>query len=112
MQANVIINDGLMKVIVDGEINTLTTPQLAKYVEDLSGIKMLVFDLDLVPYVSSAGLRLFLACQRTMNETGGDMLIINCNYLMAEIFESVGYDHIMKIEKKEEADGLINTTEQ
>ena len=101
MKAHADKNNSIMTVTVDGEINTLTTPELAKTVSDLSGIKKLVFDLDLVPYVSSAGLRLFLSCQRTMKASGGDMLIRNCNEFMAEIFESVGYDRIMKLEKKE-----------
>lgn len=104
MKAQTAINNDIMTVSVDGEINTITTPELAKSVEDLSGIKHLIFDLDKVPYVSSAGLRLFLSCQRTMLACGGEMLIKNCNYLMAEIFESVGYDRIMHIEKKEGPD--------
>jgi len=35
-----------------------------------------------------------------MNACGGEMLITGCNEFMMEIFESVGYDRIMKIEKK------------
>lgn len=102
MKASVSVENGIMTVRVDGEINTLTTPELTKSVADLSGIEKLIFDFDRVPYVSSAGLRLLLSCQRTMNASGGKMVITNCNYLLAEIFESVGYDRIMAIEKKEE----------
>ena len=112
MRSYVNIDGQTMTVTVDGEINTITTPELAKNVEDLSGIKKLIFDLDMVPYVSSAGLRLFLACQRTMTETGGDMLIRNVNSLMAEIFESVGYDRIMKLEIKETTDNTNAGSEQ
>lgn len=91
---------GIMTVTVDGEINTLTAPTLADCVSDLSGVNQLIFDLDKVPYVSSAGLRVFLSCQRTMNAAKGSMLIKNVNEFMTEIFESVGYDRIMKLGKK------------
>lgn len=101
MKAETNVIDGVMTVTVEGEINTLTAPSLGETVADLSGIRKLIFDLDLVPYVSSAGLRLFLACQRTMNAAKGDMLIKNCNPFMYEIFESVGYDRIMKVERKD-----------
>ena len=101
MKADTNVIDGVMTVTVEGEINTLTAPSLGETVADLSGIRKLIFDLDLVPYVSSAGLRLFLACQRTMNASKGDMLIKNCNPFMYEIFESVGYDRIMKVERKD-----------
>ncbi len=103
MTANTSVDNGVLTVAVDGEINTLTAPELAKTVADLGGVKTLIFDLDLVPYISSAGLRLFLSCQRTMMASGGEMLIRNCNEFVMEIFESVGYDRIMKLEKKEQA---------
>ena len=100
MKSQIFVDNGTMTVVVEGEINTLTTPLLADSVADLAGVNHLIFDLDKVPYVSSAGLRLFLSCQRSMNSTGGSMLITNCNELMLEIFESVGYNRIMKITAK------------
>ncbi len=103
MKASCTTENGVMTVWVEGEINTLTTPELAEYVADLSGVRLLIFDLSKVPYVSSAGLRLFLACLRSLNAADGDMLIRGCNEFMMEIFESVGYDRIMKLEKKAEA---------
>lgn len=99
MNVTTSVNENTMTVVVDGEINTITTPSLAEKVANLDGIQMLIFDVSRVPYISSAGLRLFLACQRTMMASGGDMVIRHCNDLMWEIFESVGYDRIMKIEK-------------
>ena len=100
MNTNITVENSVMTVAVDGEINTITAPQLAKEVENLDGVTSLVFDLELVPYVSSAGLRLFLSCQRKMSAAGGDMLIRGCNDFMMEIFEGVGYHRIMKLERK------------
>ena len=99
MTAETTRDNGIMVVTVDGELNTITTPELTKSVEDLGGVTRLIFDLERVPYVSSAGLRLFLTCQRAMNACGGSMLIRGCNEFVAEIFESVGYDRIMKLER-------------
>lgn len=87
-----------MTVAVEGEINTLTAPELEKSIGDLRGVSKLIFDLERVRYVSSAGLRLLLNCQRTMTACGGDMRIQNCNPYVAETFMSVGYDRIMKLE--------------
>ncbi len=100
MKVNTFAEGGVMTVTVEGEINTLTTPELAKYVNDLSNVSTLVFDMENVPYVSSAGLRMFIACLKTLNASGGDMLLKNCDEFVAEIFESVGYDKIINIEKK------------
>ena len=103
MKTSADFQNGVMTITVDGEINTLTAPELSAAVASLDGVRQLIFDIDLVPYVSSAGLRLFLACQRNMNACGGCMLIRNCNEFIAEIFESVGYDRIMKLEIKTNA---------
>lgn len=98
MQANVSMENNCMTVTVEGEINTITTPQLAQKIGDLGGVSKLVFEMAQVRYVSSAGLRLFLSCQRTMTASGGKMLIRNCNEFVEETFSSVGYDRIMTLE--------------
>ena len=98
MKADISIENGCMNVTVSGEINTVTTPQLAQELGDLQGVTRLVFDMTQVQYVSSAGLRLFLNCQRLMNTSGGEMLIRGCDEFVLETFESVGYNRIMKLE--------------
>lgn len=105
MKAQTQRENGELIVTVSGEINTVTTPQLALPVEDLTGIKRLVFDLSQVRYVSSAGLRLFLNCQRLMAAAHGEMLIKGCNEFVMETFESVGYDRIMKLERESGTNG-------
>ena len=101
MKVDVKKQNGIMNVAVTGEINTVTTPQLMKEVDNLGGITKLVFDLDNVRYVSSAGLRLFLNCQRTMTEAGGEMMIVNCDEFVIETFVSVGYHRIINVKAKE-----------
>lgn len=101
MKADTTRTNGLLKVTVEGEINTITTPELTKLVDDLAGVRELIFDIGQVAYISSAGLRLFLTCQRALMASGGSMVILNPNEFVMEIFESVGYDRIMKLERKE-----------
>ena len=92
--------NSVMTVFVDGEINTLTTPELATHLSELQGLSLLILDLERVPYVSSAGLRLFLSCLRTLKAAGGDLHIRNCNPFVMEIFQSVGYERILHLEEK------------
>ena len=86
MKVDKIIQNGVMTITVEGEINTMTTPQLIKEVEELSGISCLIFDMEKVRYVSSAGLRMFLNCQRTMESSDGDMLIKNCDEFVVDTY--------------------------
>lgn len=97
MRADISIENDCMTVAVEGEINTITTPELSEKLQDLHGAKQLIFDLKRVRYVSSAGLRLFLGCLRTMKAAGGSMRIINLGEFVMETFTSVGYDRIMDL---------------
>lgn len=97
MRADISIVNECMTIAVEGEINTITTPELSEMIQDLHGAKHLIFDLKQVRYVSSAGLRLFLGCLRTMKAAGGSMKIINLGEFVMETFTSVGYDRIMDL---------------
>ena len=101
MTVNTMVSDGTKTVTVFGEINTLTTPELAKYMADLQGISRLIIDMENVSYISSAGLRLFLSSLRTVSAAGGEFLVRNCSEFVMEIFESVGYHRILHLERKQ-----------
>ena len=98
MQAHIFYENNCMTVAVEGEINTITTPQLTDMIGPLDGVQKLIFDMTKVRYVSSAGLRLVLSSQRTMKASGGEMLVRNCSQFVMETFVSVGYDRIIKLE--------------
>lgn len=80
-----------------GRIDTNSAPELLEKI-DYTGLKELVFDLDDVDYVFSAGLRVFLQAQKILNANGGKMKLINVQPSVKEIFEIVGFSSIMDIE--------------
>lgn len=90
-------NDALV-IALEGRLDTTTAPQLEKELDDcIDGVTKLVFDLDKLEYVSSAGLRIFLGAQKKMNKQG-EMIIKNvCDDIM-DVFEITGFSDIMTIE--------------
>ena len=83
---------------IAGRVDTSTAPQLESAIkEEISGVKELVFDMDKVEYISSAGLRVLLSSQKTMNNQG-TMKLININNEIMEIFEVTGFTDILTIE--------------
>ncbi|MBR1737264.1 MAG: STAS domain-containing protein, partial [Firmicutes bacterium] len=63
-------NDKLT-VAIEGRLDTTTAPQLeAELKSSLDGVKKLVFDIKELEYISSAGLRVLLTAQKTMNKQG------------------------------------------
>ena len=60
-------------------------------------VKELVLDFAKLEYISSAGLRVLLAAQKTMSKQGS-MKLIHVSDLVKEIFEVTGFVDILTIE--------------
>ncbi len=90
--------EGTLEVAVIGRLDTTTAPDLETEVnESLEGLNKIVFDFDQLEYISSAGLRVLLATQKTMNRQG-EMVIKNVNDIIMEVFEITGFVDILTIE--------------
>lgn len=87
-----------LTVEVAGRLDTTTAPELEKALSGaLTNVKNLVFDFSGLDYISSVGLRVLLATQKTMNRQG-TMVIRNANESVNEVFEITGLADIFTIE--------------
>lgn len=83
---------------ISGRVDTVTAPELEKVInENIGSVKELVLDLKDLTYTSSAGLRVFLKAQKTMN-TQGKMTVKNVQDDVMDIFEMTGFSDILTIE--------------
>lgn len=84
-------------ISITGRIDTSTAPQLQEYLKEaMPGVEELILDLTEVDYISSAGLRVILFAQKTMNSQGS-MSVSNANKDILEIFELTGFTDILNI---------------
>lgn len=91
-------NGGTLNIALEGRLDTTTAPELeAKLKDEMNGITELNFDFAKLEYVSSAGLRVLLAAQKTMNKQGS-MVIRNVDPSIMEVFEITGFVDILTIE--------------
>ena len=65
--------------------------------KSLDGIRDLTMDLEGLEYISSAGLRILLSTQKTMNQQG-TMKLINVSSMVMDVFEVTGFADILTIE--------------
>ena len=92
------IENGLGTYILEGRLDTVTAPDLEKdFKESLEGLTELILDFGKLEYISSAGLRVLLAAQKTMAKQGS-MKLVNVNETIMEIFEVTGFSDILTIE--------------
>ena len=82
----------------EGRLDTITSPELEKALkESLDGVSELTLDFEKLDYISSAGLRVLLTAQKTMNRQGSMKIVHVCETIM-EIFEVTGFLDILTIE--------------
>ena len=87
-----------LTVKLEGRLDTTTSPQLeGELGSKLEGVKDLVFDLEKLEYISSAGLRVLLSAQKLMNNQGS-MVVKNSIEEIREIFDVTGFSDILTIE--------------
>ena len=89
------LSGAALTVALERRLDTTTAPKLEE--ELRGGITRLVFDVEKLEYISSAGLRVLLAMQKLMNRQGA-MLLRNVNEAVMEVFEVTGFSDILRIE--------------
>lgn len=92
------LNGSALTVALDGRLDTTTSPALEAELHDsLDGITSLALDFEKLEYISSAGLRVLLAAQKTMNKQG-EMIVRNVNASIMEIFDITGFSDILTVQ--------------
>ena len=91
-------NETGLTVSLTGRLDTTTAPELEKELKaSLDGVTTLVIDMTALEYISSAGLRVLLSAQKTMNKQG-EMKVVHVGETIMEIFEVTGFSDILTIE--------------
>ena len=92
------LNGSELTLSLTGRLDTTTAPELEAVIkENITGVTNLVMDFAGLEYLSSAGLRVILSAQKTMNKQG-EMVICNVNETINEVFEITGFIDILTIE--------------
>jgi anti-sigma B factor antagonist len=92
------VNGTELEIALEGRLDTNSSPQLeAELKNSTDGIESLIFDLGKLEYISSAGLRVLLSAQKTMNKQG-KMAVRNANEDVMDVFDVTGFVDILTIE--------------
>lgn len=92
------LNGSELTLSLTGRLDTTTAPELEAVIkENITSVTNLVMDFAGLEYLSSAGLRVILSAQKTMNKQG-EMVIRNVNETINEVFEITGFIDILTIE--------------
>ena len=91
------VTNNELLISLDGRLDTNTSPELEKELSSLDGITTLIFDLKKLDYISSAGLRILLSCEKQMDKKG-KMIVKNVNSNIKAVFDITGLSDLFTIE--------------
>ncbi len=98
MKVDFLSNEKTLTVLVEGRLDTTTSPEFEKQVlPALDGVETLILDAAKLQYISSAGLREILMLQKTMSKQG-KLVVKNVNDAVMEVFKMTGFTDILNIE--------------
>lgn len=97
MEITKTVNGKTLTLALSGRLDTTTSPALESEIRtSIEGIDELILDFEKLEYVSSAGLRVLLSTQKTMNKQGKMIIRGVCSDIM-EVFDITGFTDILTI---------------
>ena len=88
-------DNGVLTIALEGRMDIVTAQDLEKEINSsLDGVTELIFDLEKLTYISSAGLRVLLLAQKKMNKQGS-MKVIRVNEMVLDVFVAMGFADIV-----------------
>ena len=85
-------------VAIEGSVDALTAGEAAAFLSARiqAGAHRLVADLSLIEYMSSAGLRVFLAAFKEARQAGGDLRLAAAQDNVQRMLNTAGFTSILK----------------
>ena len=84
-----------MEVALAGELDSNTSPELEREVQDLENIDEVVLDLKELAYTSSAGLRVILGLRRRL--VGRPLKLVNIGLGVREVLDMTGVSALLGV---------------
>jgi anti-anti-sigma factor len=82
-----------------GKLNTSTSPQAEKYINQLidEGIKKIIFDFEALDMISSTGLRIILATGKKLSRLKGKVVISGPNFSVSDVLRISGFSKMFDV---------------
>jgi anti-sigma B factor antagonist len=90
---------GIVFITIKGRLDGSSAPEAEETVNEVleRGIERLLFNLDDLDYLSSAGLRIILGAAKEMRRREGKFVLCSLNSYVKEVFEVSGFGAIIPI---------------
>lgn len=99
---------------ISGRIDGIASPEIEKRIKEItvSGERTLILDLKEVSFLSSVGIKVFTSSYKMIKEAGGEIIFINTNSNIYEIFKISGLSRLFKfLSTEDELTNMLTSNE-
>lgn len=99
MKTEITINGNVARAALDGRLDTASAVQCEKDLQPLKDFsdKEIVIDCSRLEYISSSGLRLFLALRKDVQAKGGQLVVEHISEDIRQVFTITGFFKLFDI---------------
>lgn len=92
--------NNILKVFIEGEIDTFTAPKLRDELEaiDIDSLVFIELDLSKVVYMDSTGLGVIVAIYKKVTRQDGNLKLVGLSNRLERLFAITGLSELMNIE--------------
>ena len=99
LTVNVAKSGAVNEVLLTGELDGMTSPQLEQQLNRLieAGERRFLIRFAALTVITSAGLRVFLGLAKKMHKLGGNLVLCEMSANVRGVFDTTGFSNIMTI---------------
>ncbi len=98
MKLNTVFEEKVCTLSIEGEIDTLTAPELEQAINDaVPNCEKMIIDFSQVTYISSGGLRVIIGANHTIGKE--NLILRGMAQNVYEIFRLTGFTNFLNIEE-------------
>lgn len=94
------VENSTVTLLVEGWLDTQSSPELGKEIQGLSDVENLILDFEKLEYISSSGLREVVSAYKKMKDAGGTFSIVGVSSEVMDVFKLTGFDKKLDIHTK------------
>lgn len=93
-------NDEKIIVAIEGRLDKISSPALEEALKtEVDKKKDIVIDCAKLEYISSAGLRILVACEKQLNSNGKSLQVVHVNADVINILQVTGFVYILNVKE-------------
>ncbi len=99
LKVDVITEGNVTRIVMDGMLDVNSAGEFKEKLNEIpEDAAKVVIDMEKLKYTSSAGLRVILGLQNSMDKSGSELVFTNVNSIIQEVFDDTGFSDFLIIE--------------